>query len=492
MGEYINPDNPDDCLEINADGACYMEILGLNIGTTGSWKVDNGRISLLFPDGTTIRGELKDEAIVCDEIGMLPPVWVKPTRTPPTYNDVVGAYIKRNHPDEYLILKPDGTYTATERGFGDQLWTSSGEWEIDGHTLTLFYLGDRTSGLTGAILENHLYFGGLFGVAVWTKSSEGGSASEGSIFGLYLCQDDPFSWLYLSETGTCSLNDWRGIGYGNLRQDYSIKADVITISHPYVPIVLHREGTTLIDEHKGIWLKAREVDELPCRTGREEMLYLDQRLPEAWYLDFKSTGEFYWKLPGSGQDFSITGVWERDANKIQLFLMERQPPISLYINNDESRITVKDGVWVRQEPMKPGEGQALLSPSQTAQTYLTAFFEGRFRDAERYVASKVLEEYKELHDALEGLMRLPLEEVPEEAVETRQLIDNFDRVEPVVEEPIAMKAGPYEGYETLLVFYTIYLKDGSSTVPLEYVDRRDTNNLPYLYLVREGGVWKIF
>jgi len=492
LGEYINPDNPDDCLEINPDGTCYMEILGLNIGTTGSWKIDNGRISLFFPDGTTIRGELKDEAIVCDEIGMLPPVWVKPTRTPPTYDDVVGAYIKRNHPDEYLFLKPDGTYTATERGFGDQLWTSSGEWEIDGHTVTLFYLGDRTSGLTGAVLENHIYFGGLVGVDVWTKSSVGGSASTGSIFGLYLCQDDPYSWLYLSETGACLLDDRRGFGYGNLRQDYNIKGDVVTISHSYVPIVLHKQGTSLIDTHKEIWLKAIEVDELPRRTGSEAMLYLDQRFPAVCYLDFKSTGEFYWKLPGSNRCFRITGLWERNADEIELSLIEGQPSMILHISADESRITMNNRVWRRQAPAKLDEGQVLLSASETAEAYLTAFFQGLFEEAERYAASKFLEEFRESIEAWRELLELPLEEVPEEAVEARRLADSFDRIEALVEKPITMEAGGYQEYETLLVFYTVYLKDGSSTVPLEYVRRRDTNSLPYLYLVREGGVWKIF
>ena len=167
IGEYINPLNLDDCLEIDTAGTCYMEILGLNVGTTGHWKVENGRISLLFPDGTTFRGTVMTDAVLLEGFGMLPVVWIKPTKNPPRVLDIAGKYVKEGHPDEHLILNADGAYTKTERGIGDQLLTYSGEWELDDHAVTLFYLGDRTSGLTAAVLENRLYFTGLFGTDVW-------------------------------------------------------------------------------------------------------------------------------------------------------------------------------------------------------------------------------------------------------------------------------------------------------------------------------------
>jgi len=119
IGEYINPLNPDDCLEISADGTCYMEVLGLNVGTTGRWKVENGRISLLFPDGSTFRGTVKTDAILLEGFGMLPVVWVKPTKSPPRVLDIARKYVKESHPDEYLILNADGAYTKTERGIGE-------------------------------------------------------------------------------------------------------------------------------------------------------------------------------------------------------------------------------------------------------------------------------------------------------------------------------------------------------------------------------------
>jgi len=167
IGEYINPLNPDDCLGINADGTCYIEILGLNVGTTGRWKLENERISLLFPDGTTFRGMVKTDAILLEGFGMLPIVWIKPTKSPTKILDVTGKYVKEDHPNEYLVLNVDGTYTKTERGIGDQLLTTSGEWELDDHAVTLFYLGDRTAGISAAVLENRLYFTGLFGTDIW-------------------------------------------------------------------------------------------------------------------------------------------------------------------------------------------------------------------------------------------------------------------------------------------------------------------------------------
>jgi hypothetical protein len=167
IGKYSNPLNPDDCLEINSDGTCYMAILGFNAGTIGRWKLENGRISLLFPAGTTFRGKVITDAIILEGFGALPVVWIKSTKSLPQRLDLVGKYVKEDHSDEYLMLNVDGTYTKTERGMGGQLWNSSGEWELDGQAVTFFYLGDRTSEVTVAVLKNRLYFTGLFGTDIW-------------------------------------------------------------------------------------------------------------------------------------------------------------------------------------------------------------------------------------------------------------------------------------------------------------------------------------
>lgn len=163
IGEYVNPLNSDDCLEINTDKTCYIEILGLNVGTTGQWKLQNGRISLLFPDGTTFRGTVASDAIVLEGFGALRVVWIKETKKAPAVLDVAGRYTKEDHPDEYLVLDKDGTYTKTERGIGNELLTTSGEWDIDGHAVALFYLGDRTLGISVVVLDGCLYSTGLFG-----------------------------------------------------------------------------------------------------------------------------------------------------------------------------------------------------------------------------------------------------------------------------------------------------------------------------------------
>lgn len=169
VGEYINPLILDDCLEINTDGTCYMEIMGLNVGITGRWKVDNGRISLLFPDGTTFRGTVKTDAILLEGFGMLPVVWIKTTKSPPEVLDVAGRYVKEGHPDEYLVLNVYGTYTKTERNMFDELRTESGDWELDNHAVLLHLeYGDAIS---AAVLENCLYFTYLWGTDVWIGES---------------------------------------------------------------------------------------------------------------------------------------------------------------------------------------------------------------------------------------------------------------------------------------------------------------------------------
>jgi len=165
VGEYIDPLIPDDCLEINADGTCYMEIMGMNVGLTGRWKVDSSEISLIFPDGTTFRGTVKIDAILLDGFGMLPVVWVKATKSSPGILDLAGKYVRKDHRDEYLVLNEDGTYTKTEKMF-DELWTESGEWDLDNHAVTL--QGDTSDlSILAAVLDNRLYFTGLFGTDIW-------------------------------------------------------------------------------------------------------------------------------------------------------------------------------------------------------------------------------------------------------------------------------------------------------------------------------------
>lgn len=168
VGEYLNPIDPDDRLEINSDGICYMKVtvFGVSVGTTGRWELEDAQISLIFPDGTTFRGTVKADAIVFEDFGMLPVVWIKPTKSPPRVLDVAGRYVKEDHPDEYLVLNANGTYTKTERGFADQLWTESGDWELDNHAV-LLRAEDWDMAISVAVLENCLYFAGLFGTEVW-------------------------------------------------------------------------------------------------------------------------------------------------------------------------------------------------------------------------------------------------------------------------------------------------------------------------------------
>jgi outer membrane protein assembly factor BamB len=175
IGEYINPLDPDDCLEIHADGTCYMKILE---GDTGRWKLENGRISLLFSYGTTLRGTVKDDAILLDWDELLsstPRVWVKPTKIPPTVVDVSGRYLKAGHPDEYLVLDENGTYAKTERGISGQLHTSFGRWELDRHKVLLHREKidnyEWPEELTAVVLENHIYFPGLLAKNAWICES---------------------------------------------------------------------------------------------------------------------------------------------------------------------------------------------------------------------------------------------------------------------------------------------------------------------------------
>jgi len=211
IGEYINPLNSDDCLEINTDKTCYIEILGLNMGTTGQWKLNNERISLLFPDGTTFRGTVKTDAILLEGFGALPAVWIKPTKSPPRLRDVAGRYAKEGHPDEYLVLDTDGTYTKTERGIGNQLLSISGEWEPDGYVVTLLPLGDRTLALSVAVLENRLYFTGLFGTDVWIGETREEPTEEKEA--VPSGKPPEVEWEKTFDTGS---SDW-GIGVQELR-----------------------------------------------------------------------------------------------------------------------------------------------------------------------------------------------------------------------------------------------------------------------------------
>ena len=157
-----------------------MEILGLNVATTGRWKLENGRISLLFPDGTTFRGTVTSDAIVLEGFGALPVVWIKPTKSPTRVRDVAGRYVKEGRPDEYLVLDTDGTYTQAERSLGNKLLTISGEWDLDGHMVTLFYLGDMTLGIPAAVLENRLYFSGLLGTDIWIGEGTATASTQGA------------------------------------------------------------------------------------------------------------------------------------------------------------------------------------------------------------------------------------------------------------------------------------------------------------------------
>ena len=171
VGEYINPMDLDDCLEINKDGTCYMEMY--RSGETGRWKLENERIHLLFSYGETYRCIVKTDAILLDwnELLVAPRVWIKPTKSPPTVVDVAGRYVKENHSDEYLMLNAYATFTQIERANVGGLITKSGKWELDGHTVLLHieYWGTAPSDttLSAAWLENRIYFGGLNGRDVW-------------------------------------------------------------------------------------------------------------------------------------------------------------------------------------------------------------------------------------------------------------------------------------------------------------------------------------
>jgi len=225
IGEYINPLNSDDCLEINKDGTCYIETLGLNQGTTGQWKLENERISLLFPYGETYRGMVKTDAILLDESGMTSVVWIKPTKSPPRLRDVAGRYVKEGHPDEYLVLDRHGTYTQAERGMLNELYTISGEWDLDGHVVTLFYLGDRASGISVAVLGGCLYSTGLFGTDIWI----GELCEEPAVEEASSAEDSPKSFASIDTSGThddATITQLEGL-IDDLIEDYRNRLDEI-------------------------------------------------------------------------------------------------------------------------------------------------------------------------------------------------------------------------------------------------------------------------
>jgi len=172
-GEYVDPLMSENVLEIGSDGSCYIEILGLNVGETGTWKVSGTGISLLFPDGTTIRGTLAPSAIVFASVPLMSPVWIRRDRQPPSAADVVGDYARPESRDEQIVVRADGTYQKRERGLFAEESLETGEWELNGYVVR-FRADNLFSTETVAVyLDGRLYVSYFLEFRVWAQRSSG-------------------------------------------------------------------------------------------------------------------------------------------------------------------------------------------------------------------------------------------------------------------------------------------------------------------------------
>jgi len=169
VGTYLNPLISEDILEIDAGGKCYLEALGLNLGSTGTWAVNEGRITLFLPDGA-LRGTLMDGAIVLDSFGILPTVWIEESKPPPSPAEVAGTYLKKGTQDEFITLRADGTYDSAERGFLSTPVEASGEWHLEGYALYRCPMGDCSLKVRSIILGDVIHQPDIFGEVTWVRS----------------------------------------------------------------------------------------------------------------------------------------------------------------------------------------------------------------------------------------------------------------------------------------------------------------------------------
>jgi len=181
VGYYYDPLNPDNVLDIDADGTFYMvstAYLGLNVGEEGTWRTAGETVTLSFSDGA-MRGQVGDGVILFEPVplvSMTTSVWIRRGKPGPSVTEVAGVYTPVEQGNGKLVLNGDHdqkTYELRQEDFLGQSRLETGRWNMNGFLVELRPDDTDLLEYSGIYAADFIYLPyGLFGLEmlVWSKS----------------------------------------------------------------------------------------------------------------------------------------------------------------------------------------------------------------------------------------------------------------------------------------------------------------------------------
>jgi len=169
-GEYVNPFNERDVLQLYEDGGASLTVAGFYDSATARWEKTDHMCRISLPDSTTLELSELPFALVSLKPLLLPVVWLRVDAPVPSYSGVTGEY--RNTTgisEESLVIEEDGVFFLKEQGATGDIVEISGQWSISGNILTLKPEQTWYPERSGVVVGDYVVFKGFYDVDVWEK-----------------------------------------------------------------------------------------------------------------------------------------------------------------------------------------------------------------------------------------------------------------------------------------------------------------------------------